>query len=135
MMNLKTLVLAITVSIFSFGITSCGSSSSSDVHELQEKQKKKKNPLDFISASGSIKKTLVGKWIIEGTITNLGLTDYKDLAIQIKYFSKTESLIKVETQTVFEFFPSNKSTPFTLKVEKVKGAKSITWDVIDAVAK
>jgi len=94
--------------------------------ELQQKEKEK--PLEYISIDASMNKNLVKEetwlsnaeydgWIISGYITNKAtLAQFKDIELQIEYYSKTNTVLNSEVQIIYEFSEPNSSIPFSIKV-------------------
>jgi len=92
------------------------------------------NPKQFLSVEGEYNESFWGnKFKVKGIITNrASKADYKDIIIQIKYYSKTKSVIGSEEYTIYEVFPPNQEKAFKLDAEKYKDVASIKLNIIGA---
>jgi hypothetical protein len=71
------------------------------------------------------KENLIGQTVIKGTIASQATTvAYKDVAIQIDYYSKTGSKLGTEYNTIFETITPNSSVSFKYKSFGFKGTDS-----------
>lgn len=92
------------------------------------------NPKRFLSVEGKYNESLFGnKFKVKGIITNkASKADYKDIIIQIKYYSKTKSVIGSEEYTIYEVFPPNQEKSFKFDAKKYKDVESIKLNIIGA---
>ena len=99
--------------------------------EEQERQ----NPTRFLSASGQYRDNILGnKTVIMGTISNSAAkATFKDVVVEIKFYSDTESLITSEQYTVYEYFSPGTTKDFNLKIKHPRGTEKVGWKVISAV--
>jgi len=89
-----------------------------------------------LDAGGKYSVGLFGaKATINGFIRNSSTrTNYRDATIEIKFYDKNDSYIGSDFKTINEFFPPGSSKDFQLKVDLVKGTKTLGWDVNNATA-
>lgn len=94
-------------------------------------------PLNYLDAGGTYNQNFLGdKLKINGFITNdATVTTYKDVVIEITFYSKTKTKIGTENYTIYEFFPPNSKKPFNLKINNYSNVKEIGWQVIKASVK
>jgi len=94
------------------------------------------NPIQFLSVEGKYNESFWGnKFKVKGIITNkASIADYKDIIIQIKYYSKTKSVIESEDYTIYEVFPPNQEKSFKFDAEKYEDVESIELKIIGAKA-
>ena len=66
-------------------------------------ESEKKNPKRFLSVVETDKKNLVGKTVIRLEITNKAtVATYKDIDVEISFYSKTGSLLERDRETIHE---------------------------------
>ncbi len=94
-------------------------------------------PTNYLDAGGKYRENFIGDKIkIDGIITNNAtVTTYKDVVVQITFYSKTNTEIGTESYTIYEFFPPNSKKDFKLKIKNYSNVKSIGWNVINASVK
>ena len=145
--------LIVFLSVLCLILTSCGNSGSSDSssnHSSSSSDKPKSpeelrqellrqeqfKPTEYLSASGTYRQNFWGdKLKINCEITNKAtMATYKDAVIRITYYSKTNSIIGQDDQTVYEIFPANSTKTVQLKINNYKDVSEIGWDVISASA-
>jgi len=123
------------------GITACNSKTDQQAKEKQhyEKavetlaEKEKKNPLLFLTVSNSDKHNLLGQTVIKGAVTNKAkVCAYKDVLLEVSFFSKTGTLLEKGNETVYEKIEPGKSSQFKIKNFAPKGADSIAIKVLGA---
>lgn len=92
------------------------------------------NPKQFLSVQGKLNESFLGnKFKVKGIITNkASITDYKDIIIRIKYYSKTKSVIGSEDYTIYEVFPAKQEKSFKLDAKKYNDVESIELNIIGA---
>jgi hypothetical protein len=135
--------------IVSFSCSNPGSNSSEsyDSSPVQEEIKyeetkmtieemEKADPLKFLDAGGTYRPALLGgNFLIEGYIKNAAtVAVYKDIVVEFSYYSKTDSEIKTETRTFYEFIQPNGTYNFRFKVNAPSATATIGWDVISALS-
>lgn len=95
--------------------------------------KEKKNPLAFLKVTGKKKKNLIGQTVIRGTvINNASVASYKDVDVQLSFYSKTGTLLEKETETVYEIINPGYSKSFKTKYFAPKGTDSVAFSIISA---
>ena len=69
------------------------------------------NPLDYLDINFDLGYQIIGgKDIIYGKFTNRAtLAQYKDIELEIRCYSKTQSLIKTVYTTIYEYVPPQKN--------------------------
>lgn len=94
-------------------------------------------PVNYLNADGKYHPNLLGdKLKINGIIHNKAtVTTYKDVVIDVIFYSKTNSEINREQYTIYDFFGPNTQKEFKLKVNNYSNVQSIGWDVANAVIK
>jgi hypothetical protein len=128
--------------LFSFTLFSCGSNGSKngltekENYELTKKNlkdKEIKNPQSFLTVTGSNKHNLVGQTVVRGTVANKAtVAVYKDLDMQLDFYSKTGALLETDKETVYEVIPPGQSKSFKIKYFAPKGSDSVALKVLDA---
>lgn len=94
------------------------------------------HPAEFLATSGSFNKALLGKKLsIYGTITNRAtVTNFKDINIQLSYYSAAKRLISTDNFVLREMVPAHLTKTFTWKVRPPAGTANITWEAKGARA-
>jgi hypothetical protein len=91
-------------------------------------------PTTYLNSTGTYKPTFLGDQLkINGTIENKAtVTNYKDVIIEVVFYSKTQSEIARESYTIYDFFGPNSKKEFKLKVKNYSNVATIGWDVAGA---
>ncbi len=93
----------------------------------------KKNPARFLSVSGHDKRNLIGQTVVKGTLTNNAkVCTYKDVNVELAFYSKTGALLEKDNETVFEVLAPGESKSFKTKYFAPKGTDSVALVVKDA---
>jgi major membrane immunogen (membrane-anchored lipoprotein) len=93
----------------------------------------KKNPSRFLSVSGHDKRNLIGQTVVKGTLTNNAkVCTYKDVNVELAFYSKTGALLEKDNETVFEVLAPGESKSFKTKYFAPKGTDSVALVVKDA---
>jgi hypothetical protein len=108
-----------------------------DTYEKQIKslaEMEKSNPVKFLQAGGDFSKNLIGtKFKIHGKISNKAtIANFKDITLDVAFFSETKTLIEKREIVVYDVFPANTSKDFELKVDRPQGSKNVTWTIVSA---
>ncbi|MEI7471347.1 MAG: FxLYD domain-containing protein [Chitinophagaceae bacterium] len=136
---MKTYTLILLASVI--GITACNSNDNKAVVKKDKyeqtketlEQTEKKNPIRFLTVSGHDKHNLIGQMVIKGTITNTAkIASYKDVDIEISFYSKTGALLEKDNETIFETIGPGQSQGFKTKYFAPKGSDSVALAVIRA---
>lgn len=93
------------------------------------------NPAQFLDASGTYRETLLGnKMRINGTVINrASVAKYKDIVIEVSYFSATQTLIDKERFTLFEYIPAHSTKSFDWKIKPPGGTSTMGWRAVGGV--
>ena len=93
------------------------------------------DPKRFLSAGGKYNESFWGTELkIRGEITNTAtVADYKDVTVQVTYYSKTNSVLTTKNYTLYEVYQPNTVTAFRLDIENYKDVDSIGWEVTSAL--
>ena len=93
----------------------------------------KKNPTRFLSVEGHDKKNLLGQTVVKGTLTNKAtVSSYKDVEIELSFYSKTGTLLEKDVETIFETIAPGKDADFKTKYFAPKGTDSVALKVMGA---
>jgi len=94
-------------------------------------------PANYLSADGTYRPNFLGdKLKIDGVIHNKATaTTYKDVVIDVVFYSKTNTEIGREQFTIYDYFVPNSKKGFKLTVKNYSNIATIGWDVTNAVAK
>jgi hypothetical protein len=138
-MKKATTLLAISILILSACSSSDKKAADTKVDEKYEKTKEdlgeteKKNPARFLVVSGHDKRNLIGQTVIKGTLTNNAkVCTYKDVNVELAFYSKTGALLEKDNETVFESLAPGDSKNFKTKYFAPKGTDSVSLVVKDA---
>ena len=97
------------------------------------KEKEGKNPINFLSVTGSDKHNLFGQTVVKGNITNkASVAVYKDVDVQLNFYSKTGALLEADKETVFETIHPGESKNFKTKYFAPKGSDSVALKILGA---
>ncbi|MES2849457.1 MAG: hypothetical protein V4685_10405 [Bacteroidota bacterium] len=136
---MKKLLCLITITVVLFSACKSKTEKETTEKEVYEKAKEsleereKKNPVDFIKATGHDKHNLIGRTVVRGTIMNSAkICAYKDFELEFSFFSKTGVLLQKELATVYDIIPAGKSVDFKEKMWVNKDADSMAIKVLKA---
>ena len=136
---MKKLLCLITIAVVCF--TGCKSkaekeTAAQDVYEkakesLEEREKKK--PVSFITVTSKDKHNLIGQTVIKGTVNNNAkVCVYKDVELELSFFSKTGVLLQKENETIYDVIGPGKEVEFKKKFFVNKDADSLHIKVMSA---
>lgn len=93
------------------------------------------NPSSFLEANGTYNRTIFGKKIkVHGSVTNKAtVANFKDITIEIIYYSDTRSEIERERFILYEFVPAHSTKSFEWKISPPRGTNTLDWNAIEAV--
>jgi hypothetical protein len=129
------------VVLFSLSFAACNSKDKTaektkDKYEQTKEtleETEKKNPTRFLAVSGHDKRNLIGQTVIKGTLTNNAkVVSYKDVDVELSFFSKTGALLEKDHEVVYETIAPGQSTAFKTKYFAPKGTDSIALKVVTA---
>ncbi|UEG51256.1 FxLYD domain-containing protein [Ferruginibacter lapsinanis] len=96
-------------------------------------EKEKKNPTAFLKASAHDKRNLIGQTVIKGTVTNNAkVCTYKDVELELSFFSKTGTLLEKDNETVYDEIAPGNSANFKTKYFAPKGTDSVGVKIVSA---
>ena len=105
-------------------------------YELTKKNlrdKEIKSPQNFLTVTGSDKHNLVGQTVIKGVVANKAtVAVYKDVDIQLDFYSKTGALLETDKETVYETIRPGQSKSFKTKYFAPKGSDRVGLKVLSA---
>jgi hypothetical protein len=127
--------------VFSLLLTACGNKDKTagngkDKYEqtketLQETEKK--NPVRFLAVSGHDRRNIIRQTVIIGTLTNNAkVVSYKDVDLELAFFSKTGALLEKDHEVVYETIAPGNSTNFKTKYFAPRGTDSVAIKVLNA---
>lgn len=136
---MKTLFVLLLALITVFSCNSNDSMDSAKEKESYEKTKQNlkdrevKNPALFLSVTGNDKHNILGQTVIKGNITNKAtVAVYKDIDVQLDFYSKTGTLLETDKETVYESIRPGQSKNFKTKYFAPKGSDSVALKVLAA---
>jgi hypothetical protein len=96
-------------------------------------EKEKKNPIAFLKVNSHDKHNLLGQTVIKGSIdNNAKVCSYKDVQLQLSFFSKTGTLLEKSNETIYDVIAPGKSVDFKTKYFAPKGTDSVGIKVMAA---
>jgi hypothetical protein len=151
MKNIKISIIVSTILVFV--LSSCAGEQTRKKtpnelrYELQQQELSK--PLDYVSVENvklypqtkEVRKARLFKKakyedngaVIEGYIVNkASLAKFKDVALKVTYYSKTNTIIYEKTFIFYEYYNPNSTKDFSLKVYPPKGSNTFKVEVINA---
>src|SRR5258708_4251304 len=137
MKSLFVLLFALSVILFS-----CNNNKTKNVATEKEnyeitkenlKDKEIKHPEVFLNVTGSDKHNLIGQTVVKGSITNkASVAVYKDVDVQLDFYSKTGALLETDKETVYETIHPGEFKRFKTKYFAPKGSDSVALKVLGA---
>ena len=120
-------------------VTGCSSKEPRFDDKTYEQQKEsladreKNNPLIFLKIKGEDKKNILGKTVVNGTITNNAtVTSFKDVRIKMRCF-KDDKQVEQHEDVIKETIPPNSTQSFKTRYRLPKGTDSIALSIMSAV--
>ena len=91
-------------------------------------------PLDFLTVKYVWRMNLAGQTVVEGDVLNsASMARFKNVKIKVKFFSKTDVLLKEEIFTVMEFLKPKGSASFKVKFAGYPSAAEISrYEILSA---
>ncbi len=134
---MRNLTLILFLSFFLF---SCSNEKQYEIKgDKYEKTKasleeiERKDPKRFLTVTGGSKKNLLKQTVIRGKITNNATSvSYKDIAVKLRFYSKTGALLEEDEETIFETIHPGNTEEFKTKYFAPKGTDSVSLTVIGA---
>jgi hypothetical protein len=122
-------------------LMSCKSKSKTEAAEKDNYEKakeslaerEKKTPTAFLKVTSKDKHNLIGQTVIKGNVSNSAkVCTYKDVELELSFFSKTGVLLEKDSETVYEVIEPGKSAAFKSKYFAPKGTDSVAIKVLNA---
>ena len=133
---MKNILVAAALSVLAFGCNSANKERPSAKYEEKKASiadMERESPLKFLKISGSHRKNLVAQTVVEGEVSNSAtLTAYKDVEVQLVFVDKEGSTLEKQKHTLDEEVKAGSSIDFKIKISSVKGAASVTMDIVSA---
>ena len=96
-------------------------------------EKEKKSPENFIMVNGHDKHNLIGQTVVKGIVSSRAtVAIYKDIDVELKFYSKTGALLETDKETVYETLKPGESENFKTKYFAPKGTDSVALKVLGA---
>jgi hypothetical protein len=96
-------------------------------------QTEKKSPKRFLTVEGHDRKNLIGQRVIKGTVSNKAtVASYKDVDIELSFYSKTGALLEKDHEVVYETIAPGSSSHFKTKYFAPKGTDSVAMKIAGA---
>lgn len=136
---MKKIMIHTLVALLMF--SSCDSTEKDTASEKEKYQqaketleeKEKKNPVAFLLVNSRDKHNLIGQTVIKGTLSNKAkVCTYKDVELEISYYSQTGTLLLRTNETVYDKIEPGKSAGFKSKEFAPKGSDSVSIKVLRA---
>lgn len=136
-------IISIAV-VFIFLLSACNNKAKEAATEKENYQKatetllekEKKNPVSFLSISSHDKHNLLGQTVIKGSVNNAAkVCTYKDVQLELSFFSKTGTLLEKGNETVYDNIAPGKSANFKTKYFAPKGTDSVGVKIVGAKIK
>ena len=131
-MNLKTFFIILACTVLS--CKNSDKSKKADYEKTKEElaEKEKQNALDFLTISGSDKRNLLGKTVIDGTVQNTAtVSSYKDVRIKMLFFKQSVQVANHE-QVLDETLEPGEKHEFKSRYKTPKGTDSVALSVMSA---
>ncbi len=143
MKKLQNPVLIISFCLLFITLNSCGGSDAKNASAVKKdkyeekketlEEMEKKDPVRFLSVSSHDKKNLIGQTVIKGTLKNKAtVASYKDVEVELSFFSKTGTLLEKDNETIYETIAPGKESDFKTKYYAPKGTDSVVLKVVNA---
>jgi len=125
-----------------FVLLSCNNntsnSSNSDVESYEEEKNNVENyennsPVSFLKLNYSTHKNLIGEIVINGEIENTAkVATYKDIEVQVDFYSKTNTLLSSQTETIYEYIEASKTSSFKFKLDCPTDTERVNCSIVNA---
>lgn len=131
--------ILIICSLAGCGSTSTGEAAEKESYEAAQarlEEQEKKHPEKFIRATARDKRNLIGQTVIRGElINNAKVCVYKDVELELSFFSKTGVLLEKDPETIYEVIEPGKTVAFKTKYFAPKDTDSVAIRVVSAKTK
>jgi len=114
-----------------------GSGNPSDTYQekvMTVEEIEKADPAKFLNASGTYNENFWGdKLKIHGNvINNATVANYKDVIVEIVFFTETDTELKRERYIIYDRFPAHTTNTFELKINRPANCKKLGWEAVGA---
>jgi len=140
--QIKQMKKIIPAIIMSLVFTACGSNQKEAETKAKDKyeqtketleQTEKKSPKRFLTVDGNDRKNLIGQRVIKGTVINKAtVASYKDVDIELSFFSKTGALLEKDHEVIYETIAPGGKSSFKTKYFAPKGTDSVAMKIVGA---
>lgn len=135
-LSMKNILVITALSVMAWGCNSANKERPSAKYEEKKASMadmEQESPLKFLKVSGNHRKNLVNQTVVEGEVSNRAtLTDYKDIEVSLTFIDKEGGTVEKQKHTLDEEVKAGSTIDFKIKVSGVKGAASVTIDIVDA---
>ncbi len=134
---MRSIIILLVVSAMFMG---CHSGEQQPSAKYEEKkatleEMERDSPLKFLRVNASHHGNLLNQTVVEGEITNKAtLVSYKNIQVQVSFLDKDNAVIEKQKETLDDVVKPGSSMDFKIKTTHVKGASSVTIDIISAAA-
>lgn len=139
MKKLFTFYFALILSFFACHNKAADAAADKEIYQKATEtlfEKEKKDPVAFLTVSSHDKHNLLGQTVIKGSIYNVAkVTTFKDIVLQLSFFSKTHTLLEKDIETIYEVVLPGAAANFKTKYFAPKGTDSIALKVLSAKIK
>ena len=115
-----------------------GSATNANTYEqnvMTMEEQERNNPIRFLSTSFEYRDNILGnKTVLNGTITNSAAkATFKDVVVEVKFYSGTKSLISTINYTIYDYFPAGMTKGFNLRIKHPDGTEKVGLSIVNAV--
>ena len=90
-------------------------------------------PAKFLAVKGAFRKNMLGRWVLEGKISNKATkTNYHKVIMRIVYYSASKKKLGSEEKMFPDLVRPGESIKFSTKRDGYKEAESIGYEVVGA---
>jgi hypothetical protein len=102
--------------------------------KLSIEQEEQQNPSQFLEAGGNYRTNFLGdKMKVSGYVQSTAtVANFKDIVIRVTFYTRTDTEIKSENYTLYEFVNAGKRVNFQWKLAAPSNCEKLGWDVISA---
>lgn len=128
------LTLFLAQAFYSCQSSSNSGSSNYEASVMTVEEQEKADPARFLNASGTYHENFWGsKTVIDGNIqNNATIASFKDVVVNVVYFSKTDTEIGREQYVIYDVFPARTKKGFKLKIKTPRATAKCGWEVTSA---
>ncbi len=133
MKKLIVLLLIPLSIIFSCNSASSNKQAEKNSYEVAKESLEKQEPKLFLLVNSVNKHNLIGQTVIKGSITSkASVAIYKDAELKLSFYSKTQTLLETDRETIFETWKPGVTKNFKTKYFAPKGTDSVGMEVLSA---